>query len=150
MKILCVCYGNICRSPMAEGVLKHRFAKLNLEVEVDSAGTSHWHIGEHPDKRAIQTSALYGVDISKQRARQLKSDDFDEFDFIFAMDKSNYNDILRLTKNEIQRKKVALFLNAAYPDSNADVHDPYYDGSFQEVFKVIDKAAEILIQKLIN
>lgn len=150
MKILCVCYGNICRSPMAEGVLKHRSAKLNLEFEVDSAGTSHWHIGEHPDKRAIQTSEKNGIDISKLRARQLKTEDFDEFDIIFAMDKSNYNDILSLAKNEIHRNKVELFLNMAYPMSNADVHDPYYDGSFQEVFKVIDKAAEIIIQKIKN
>lgn len=150
MKILCVCYGNICRSPMAEGILKHRSANLDFDIEVDSAGTSHWHIGEHPDKRAIQISSKNGVDISKQKARQLKNDDFEEFDIIFAMDKSNYSDILSLAQNEIQRNKVTLFLNAAYPDSNADVHDPYYDGSFQEVFNVIDKAAEIIIHKIKN
>jgi protein-tyrosine phosphatase len=135
---------------MAEGVLKHRSVNLNIDIEVDSAGTSHWHIGENPDKRAIQISAKNGVDISKQRARQLKTDDFEEFDIIFAMDKSNYSDILSVAKNEIQRNKVALFLNAAYPGSNADVHDPYYDGLFQVVFNVIDKAAQIIIQNMKN
>jgi protein-tyrosine phosphatase len=133
---------------MAEGVLKHRAANLNLNIMVDSAGTSHWHIGEHPDKRAIQISAKNGFDISKQRARQLRADDFDEYDIIYAMDKSNYYDIMNLAKNEIQKNKVTLFLNAAYPDSNSDVHDPFYDGTFQEVFNIIDKAAEIIIKQI--
>ena len=146
MKILFVCYGNICRSPLAEGILQHKANEAGLHFDFDSAATSGWHIGEKPDRRAIKTAALNGIDISYQRARQVQRSDFKDFDMIVAMDRANYADLLKMSDEESDRQKVHLFMNIAYPDSHEDVHDPYYDGTFQEVFNVIDKAGDIIIE----
>ena len=111
MKILMVCLGNICRSPLAEGILKNKLLERGLDWTVDSAGTGFWHIGEPPDPRSVSTAKKYGLDISRQRARQIRPADLKEYDLILAMDSSNYQDILRLADNGRQKSKVEMILN---------------------------------------
>ena len=146
MKILMVCLGNICRSPMAEGILKHKIHALSLNWQVDSAGTGSWHVGEAPDPRSISTSAENGIDISDQRARQFKQRDFDAFDLILAMDSSNYNNIVQLAREDSDRQKVNLLLNYSHPGQNRAVPDPYFEGGFQAVFEMIEAAVDGLIR----
>src|SRR5207253_406313 len=99
-KILFVCLGNICRSPLAEGILRDKLKSRNVEVEIDSAGTASYHVGEPPDERAIKIAKKYGVDISKLRGRQFSAKDFDDFDLIYVMDNSNYTDVIALAKSK--------------------------------------------------
>lgn len=146
MKVLMVCLGNICRSPLAEGILKKQVQDKGLDWEVDSAGTSGWHIGELPDQRSIATAKEHGIDITEQRSRQLKAVDLEEFDLILAMDTSNYNDIRRLTDTE-DSTKVKMILNFAYPKENRSVPDPYYEGGFEGVFQLLDKACGKIIEE---
>ena len=148
MKILFVCYGNICRSPLAEGVLRHKAENAGLNIQFDSAATHNWHTGEKPDKRGIKTASMHGIDISFHRARQVKQSDLDKYDLLVAMDKSNYSDLMDLSRNSDDSKKIKLFLNIAYPNCNVDVHDPYYDGKFGEVFDVLNEAGDIIIENL--
>ena len=147
-----VCLGNICRSPVAEGVLRYKSNEYNLPIIVDSAGTSDFHIGESPDKRSQENALKHGVDISSLRGRQFCVSDFDDFDLIYCMDSSNYQNVLRLARNENDKKKVDLLLNALNLGSNMSVPDPYYgDGDgFERVFQLIDGACEALIQKIIR
>lgn len=147
MKVLMVCLGNICRSPLAQGVLENKLTSQGLDWYVDSAGTSAWHVGENPDRRSIKIAQENGIDISSQRARKFKSEDFENFDLILAMDTSNYNDIIRLAKNEKDKAKVQLILNYVYPGQNRAVPDPYYDNSFQRVFELLDTACEKIISE---
>jgi protein-tyrosine phosphatase len=150
MKILMVCLGNICRSPMAEGILRKKAEIGKLNLTVDSAGTGDWHVGEHPDKRAVQTSHKFGVDISKLIARQFSETDFDDFDRIYVMDRSNFYAVIDLARTEEDKLKVELLLNADEPDSNREVPDPYYgagDG-FEKVFKMMDKACDAIIEEI--
>lgn len=149
-RILFVCLGNICRSPMAEGIFRHKAEEFGLDVEFDSCGTGGWHVGEAPDARARQCAKSYGVDISKLRARQFSSEDFDRFDMIFAMDTSNYRDIVSLAKKEHHKSKVRLMLDEIYPDENRSVPDPYYGGAqgFDHVFDLLSQAAERVLGKL--
>lgn len=143
-----VCLGNICRSPLAEGILKDKLIKKGLNWKVDSAGTGGWHVGSLPDKRSVQVARKYGIDITDQRARKFRSNDFDEFDIIFAMDTSNYNDILRMALNEAERKKVKLILEEIAPGIKKSVPDPYFDDNgFEEVFKMLEGVCEIIIHK---
>lgn len=137
-----VCLGNICRSPLAEGILK---SKLNANFEVDSAGTAAYHVGNPPDKRSIAVAQQFGIDISQQRARQFKKDDFNSFDLIFVMDQNNYNDVVELA-TPAQRRKVHLLRE------NNEVPDPYYGDSsaFEAVFHLIDTACETLVKKYCN
>ena len=121
-----VCLGNICRSPLAEGILKAKVSHLN--VEVDSAGTAAYHVGEQPDLRSIEIAKKYNIDLSNQRARQFCTNDFDEFDKIYAMDTSNYANIIALARNESDKEKVDLILNEIDPKSFQSVPDPYYGG----------------------
>jgi protein-tyrosine phosphatase len=149
-KVLMVCLGNICRSPMAEGLLLHKIQELNLDVETDSAGTSGIHIGSKPDHRMIDTAAKYGVDISDLRARQFKASDLETFDYVFAMDKENQRNMLALAKNETQRNKVKLFLEQVNYPELSEVPDPYYgdQAEFEFVFNLLDEATDTFIETL--
>ena len=142
-----VCLGNICRSPLAEGIMR---SKLSEDFIVDSAGTGGWHAGELPDKRSIATAKNRGLDITNQRARQFKKNDFEIFDHIFVMDNSNYKDVLALAPNEEAKSKVKLILNEIFPNENVDVPDPYYGGQegFENVFDMLDQACEEIARKL--
>ncbi|POY39125.1 protein-tyrosine-phosphatase [Solitalea longa] len=146
MKILMVCLGNICRSPMAEGVMRHMIKNKGLNWQVDSCGTGSWHIGEAPDRRAQRTAKSFGVDISDLRARQFSSTDFDEFDRIYVMDQTNFSDVLSLIRSEHDRIKVDLLLNASHPGKNMEVADPWFDETlFVPVFKQIETACNQII-----
>lgn len=137
-----VCLGNICRSPLAEGILK---SKLNANFEVDSAGTAAYHVGNPPDQRSIAVAQQFGIDISQQRARQFKKYDFNNFDLIFVMDQNNYNDVVELA-TPAQRRKVHLLRE------NNEVPDPYYGdaSAFEAVFHLIDTACETLVKQYCN
>lgn len=150
MKILMVCLGNICRSPMADGLLRKKVNDLQLAVEVDSAGTSGFHSGEQPDSRMRSVAKSLGVNIDNLRARQFTENDFREFDLIYAMDSSNYNNILSLAKTVEDRSKVHLILNELNPGKNQQVPDPYYGGTegFIEVFNLLDGATDKIIEKI--
>jgi protein-tyrosine phosphatase len=150
MKILMVCLGNICRSPLAQGIMEAKISKYNLDWSVDSAGTSGWHDGEQPDARAIKTARKHGVRIDNQISRKIDIRDFEEFDFICTMDASNYNNVRQLTDNPDHQNKVALLLNLAYPGKNLQVPDPYYDGRFEEVYQILDEALEIFVKSQIS
>jgi protein-tyrosine phosphatase len=148
MKILMVCLGNICRSPLAEGILKHKISKTGLNWHVDSAGTSGWHAGEMPDPRAVAIARKYGIDITYQRARVFTPYDLELFDLIYAMDTSNFRDILRYAKSDAEKQKVKLIMNEIYPNENRSVPDPYYDDDgFEEVFGMLEMACDKIIQR---
>ena len=147
-KVLMVCLGNICRSPLAEGILK---SKINTsKIFVDSAGTAAYHVGNLADERSIEVAKKYGIDITNQRARKFTVKDFDTFDVIYAMDESNYQNILMLARNSDDEKKVQLILNVIDVDKNASVPDPYYGGNqgFENVYKMLDEACEVIANKL--
>lgn len=152
MKILMVCLGNICRSPMADGLLRKKVREENLDVFVDSAGTSDYHTGAAPDLRMQATAKKSGYPIDELRARQFSVQDFDDFDLIYAMDSSNYNNILSLARNENDSFKVRLILNELYPGENRAVPDPYFGGEqgFTEVFQMLDEATDVIINNLKN
>ena len=147
-KILMVCLGNICRSPLAEGILQSKLSSGNFAV--DSAGTAGYHVGELPDGRSIEVARKYGIDITNQRSRKFVKADFDKFDMIFTMDQSNYGDIVAMSENEEQHEKVKMILNELYPNENRNVPDPYYGGDqgFENVYKMLDEACEIIASKL--
>lgn len=149
MKVLMICLGNICRSPLAEGILK---SKVSKNITVDSAGTAAWHSGSLPDKRSIVVAKKYGIDLSNQRARQFLVEDFDRFDLIYVMDKSNYVNICRLAPNEDAIKKVELILNESHSGKDLEVPDPYYGGDdgFENVFQMLDEACDQIKNKLEN
>ena len=143
-----VCLGNICRSPLAEGILKNKLLERGLDWTVDSAGTGFWHIGEPPDPRSVSTAKKYGLDISRQRARQIRPADLKEYDLILAMDSSNYQDILRLANGSRQETKVEMILNYVDPGSNRNVPDPYWnDDGFDQVFRMLEEACDKVIEK---
>ena len=135
-KILAVCLGNICRSPIAHGLLEHHARKLSLPVEVDSAGTIDHHSGNPPDSRSIDKMKEYNIEISDQRSRVFCREDFDRFDLILAMDKQNLLDLRSLARNDDERNKVKLVLG------DADVPDPYYGGEagFENVFLLLNRS----------
>ena len=143
-----VCLGNICRSPLAQGILE---SKVNLDkVFVDSAGTAAYHVGNLPDERSIDVAYKYGINITNQRARKFTVQDFDEFDYIYAMDISNYQNILILAKGEEDENKVRLILNEIYPSENKSVPDPYYGSNqgFENVYQMLDEACDVISKKL--
>lgn len=146
MKVLMVCLGNICRSPLAEGILKKKTLEKGLPWTVDSAGTSGYHIGELPDSRSIEKGDEYGIDIRDQRARQFQATDFETFDLILTMDTSNYNNVCKLARSQEEKNKVKMILNFCYPGENRSVPDPYYDNGFERVYQMLDKACDRLIE----
>ena len=150
VKILMVCLGNICRSPLAEGILQSKLPADKFIV--DSAGTGNWHAGQNPDKRSVATAKSRGLDISCQIARQLKPSDFEEFDHIYVMDASNYRDVTALAPNDKAKAKVKLMMDELYPGQNVDVPDPYWseqDG-FDKVYDMLDEACTIVANRLIK
>ena len=152
MKVLMVCLGNICRSPIAHGILEKKAAQNQLNIIVDSAGTGSWHINKSPDIRSIEVAKSHGIDISKQKARQFNVMDFEKFDIIYVMDKSNFNTINGLDIEKKYSKKIKLILNEIYPNKNNDVPDPYYgeENGFEVVYNLLDKASNKIIQQLKN
>jgi protein-tyrosine phosphatase len=143
MKILMVCLGNICRSPLAHGVLESLVKERGLDWEIDSAGTGNWHVGQKPDRRSIAIAKSYGVDISGQCCRQFNTMDFDIYDYIFAMDDSNLKDIKALARSEQDRAKVSLFLK------NDIVPDPYHDDTlFDPVYKMVETRCREIIAEI--
>ncbi len=146
-KILMVCLGNICRSPLAEGILKSKVDRSR--VFVDSAGTGGYHVGEPPDIRSIEVAMSRGIDITGQRCRKFSKVDFRDFDLIFAMDRNNYHDILKQAETEEERKKVHLLLDLI-DIGVQEVPDPYYGGKrgFEDVYGMIDQACTALIAQL--
>ena len=145
MKILMVCLGNICRSPLAEGILKSK----TKNIEVDSAGTAGYHIGKNPDIRSIEIGKKNNIDISSQRARQFSSNDFSKFDKIYAMDNDNYSKIISLAKNQQEINKVELILNEIFPNQFKSVPDPYYGGArgFENIYDLLNQACEKIASK---
>ena len=142
MKILMVCLGNICRSPIAHGILEKHASDKGLQWEIDSAGTGGWHTGSPPDHRSIAIAKRYGVDISNQSCRQFEIDDFDKYDHILVMDYSNLNDVKALARNDIDHNKVSLFLK------NDIVPDPYYDDTqFDPVYKMVEERCFEIIEE---
>jgi protein-tyrosine phosphatase len=149
VKILMVCLGNICRSPLAEGILASKLPSDKFLV--DSAGTGSWHIGRAPDNRSIATAQKNGLNITNQKGRQFSRIDFDAFDYIFVMDSTNYRDVIHQAQNETQKEKVKLILDAVFPNENVDVPDPYYGmaNGFDMVYQMLDEACEVIAQRLI-
>ncbi|MFC2176487.1 low molecular weight protein-tyrosine-phosphatase [Bacteroidota bacterium] len=147
-RILMVCLGNICRSPMAEGVLKAKAEKAGIPLTIDSAGTSSWHQGQQPDGRAMEEMRMNGIDISYQRSRPFTASDFDLFDHILVMDTSNRANVLSLARNENDQKKVHLILDFGNEVKGKSVPDPYYDDSFDRVYELLDYACEAFIKTL--
>lgn len=145
MRILMVCMGNICRSPMAEGIMHKKIKSLNLDWEVDSAGTHAWHIGDAPDPRAIQTAKKNEIDISRQTARMFNPTDFLRFDLILTMDAENFQHVYRLARTTSEKEKIKLILNYSHPGINKSVPDPYYNDRFEEVFNMLSSACDQII-----
>lgn len=146
-----VCLGNICRSPIAEGIIKQKLHVAGLNAEVDSAGLLSYHAGEQPDHRAMETAARFGIDISHQSARQITKSDFKKFDFIFAMDSSVYSELKSICHlSDIN--KIHLFLEYAGYPPGSDVPDPYYGTMrhFEECFRLIDKASHSVIKRILS
>jgi len=143
-----VCLGNICRSPVAEGVMRAKAKEHVLEVEIDSAGTSGWHDGAAPDERSLTNASKNGIDISKQKSRKVVLSDFEVFDFLYAMDESNYNNLLNMASQKYHHK-IKMILNEVNAGDNRSVPDPYYgNDGFQLVFDLLDEACEKIAQNL--
>ena len=148
-KILMVCLGNICRSPLAEGILR---SKLDTsQYEVDSTGTGHWHIGNPPDPRSVAVAKKNGLNISALRGRQFSYQDFLDFDHIYVMDSSNLENVLRLAKTQEDKDKVSMILDTLFPGEKVDVPDPYYgiDDGFDRVYEMLDEACNIISKQLV-
>lgn len=149
IKILMVCLGNICRSPLAEGILASKLPRNKFTV--DSAGTGSWHIDRSPDARSVAVAKKNKISISKQKGRQFSTADFDTFDYIYVMDNVNYNDVIQLAKNNEQKEKVHLILNELFPNEKVDVPDPYFGlpNGFEIIYSMLDEVCEIIAKKLI-
>lgn len=149
MKILMVCLGNICRSPLAEGILQEKVLKAGLDWRVDSAGTNNYHINEAPHMLAQKVARLNGIDISSQRKRKFAAEDFDRYDRIYALAYDVLDDIKRIAGKKYNPKKVDLLMNELYPGENADVPDPFYgpERGYHEVYQMISDACDVVIKK---
>jgi protein-tyrosine phosphatase len=149
MKILFVCLGNICRSPLAEGILKSNLAKQNIQAEVESAGFESYHINESPDPRALKLAKKHGLDINDNRCRLFTTEDFDRFDVIYVMDSSNYRDVQYFSRHDEDMNKVKYLLSMV-DGKNKTVPDPYYGGEagFENVYNIIDEACAKIVLML--
>jgi protein-tyrosine phosphatase len=143
-----VCLGNICRSPLAEGILRSKLSTNTIVV--DSAGTGNYHIGKKPDLRAISIARKHALDISNLKARQFEVSDFDNFDHIYVMDESNYRNLIQLARNDQDKRKIKFIMDEVYPNQNYNVPDPYYGGNdgFESVFNMLDEACTLIAAKL--
>ena len=150
VKVLMVCLGNICRSPLAEGILQSKLPKDKFLI--DSAGTGNWHAGQGPDHRSVATAKNRGLDISCQKARQIQPSDFNEFDHIYVMDSSNLRDVTRLAPDASSKAKIKLMMDEIFPGQKIDVPDPYYGGpdGFDKVYDMLDQACTLVADKLIK
>jgi protein-tyrosine phosphatase len=152
MRILMVCLGNICRSPIAEGVLQYKADINGLNWQVDSAGTESYHIGEAPHRHSQKICMVHGIDISAQRARKFQKSDMEQYDRIYAMAADVLDEIKRIAGTKTDIDKVSLFLNELHPGSNASVPDPWYgdEDGYLPVYQMIDKACDAIIEKYKN
>jgi protein-tyrosine phosphatase len=150
MKILMVCLGNICRSPLAEGIMRKKLEDNFIEGEVDSCGFESFHIGNPPDRRGIQVAIQHGIDISDHRGKIFMKSYFDTFDKIFVMDANNYKDVEKVARNSEDMKKVDYIMNMVYPGNNMDVPDPYYgkQADFSETWNLLDAATDKIIESI--
>jgi protein-tyrosine phosphatase len=150
VKILMVCLGNICRSPLAEALLQSKLPEDRFKV--DSAGTGEWHVGKQPDGRSIQVAKKNGLDITGQRCRQFSASDFDEFDYIYVMDNSNFKDVIALARNEDEKQKVSMILEPLFPGERVDVPDPYFglENGFDSVYTMLDEACQTIAKDLLE
>lgn len=148
IKILMVCLGNICRSPLSEGILRSKLPSNSFTV--DSAGTASYHIGSSPDSRSIAVARKHNLNISNLSGRQFQVSDFDTFDYIYVMDNSNYDNVLKLARDNKDISKVNMILNEVYPNQNHDVPDPYYGGDhgFENVYTMLNEACDIIATNL--
>lgn len=144
-----VCLGNICRSPLAEGILSSKLPKERFYI--DSAGTGNWHEGESPDVRSIAIARKKDIDISKQKAKHFTAKTFEDYDHIFVMDRSNLKNVLALAPNEKAKEKVQMILDTQFPNEQKEVPDPYYgtEKDFEQVYDMLDEVCNLLVQKLI-
>lgn len=151
-KVLFVCLGNICRSPMAHGIFRDKIRKYKLDVVADSAGTSGFHMNEPPDFRAISTLRAKGIEILDLRSRIITREDFDDFDYIFTMDSNNQRDVLQMALQHQSSTLPEMMMNVAYPNQNISVPDPYYDDhqGFEHVYSMLDEALELLAKRFLN
>lgn len=152
MKILFVCLGNICRSPLARGIMHHKISSKGLNAEVDSAGFEDYHIGEPADPRSVEIAMKNGVSLDGHRARQFDVEDFDKFDRIYVMDEKNYKDVIDLARNQHDLDKVDYIMNVVTPGTDTPVPDPYYGGEegFSNVFRMLDTACEKIARDIEN
>jgi protein-tyrosine phosphatase len=152
VKILMVCLGNICRSPMAEGIMREKLKESQIKGMVDSCGTASYHVGDDPDRRAQSCLMNHNIDIHSLRGRQFDISDFDKFDYIFTMDENNYRDIKSLCRSERDEAKVSMIMNEVYPNQNKAVPDPYYGGieGFEYTYELLDLACEKIAKRLKN
>ena len=146
MKILMICLGNICRSPLAEGILRQLVVEEKLDWDVQSAGTSGFHEGDRPHTESIAVAKKHGIDLSYQRSAKLTKKDISAYDLLIVMDQQNYNNTLELCETSADRSKVKLLLNYSHPNENRAVPDPYYEGGFDRVYALIYKACVALIE----
>jgi len=150
MKILFVCLGNICRSPLAEGIMAEKAKRLHLRFEVASAGFESFHRGDPADPRSIAVAGAHGIDLGSHVARMFSVSDFDHHDRIYVMDRNNYNDVMALARDHEDESKVDFMLNLVYPGENRPVPDPWFGGkeSFEKVYRMLDEACEVLINNI--
>jgi protein-tyrosine phosphatase len=151
MRILMVCLGNICRSPLAEGILRHKINNRALNWHIDSAGTAGWHKDTPPHELSCKVAKQNGFDISDQRSRPLAFEDFDRFDYLFVMDRSNYSNVKQLAGERFDPNQVKMILNEVYPGENREVPDPWSYGidAYNEVYAMLDQACEYLIENIL-
>lgn len=152
MKILMVCLGNICRSPLAEGILRKKAAEYALNIEVDSAGFEYCNRGMSPDLRSVEVAQKHGVDINDIRSRMFEYSDFLHFDKIYVMDRYNYNDVMNMARTEQDKSKVKYILDEVYPGENCSIKDPYYGGKdgFTTVYNQLNEACEAICRRMIT